>query len=137
MRIINQQAARASRPPIVTATCWLAASIAIMAFSERVYAAPHVGDTVAFAPPVTAPDAEDIRLLAYRQDPLDRPLDLDVVRQPSDSLGIETGMASFRDRRDLNILAVSTDSRRMRPRRPKASHSRFRHTSKTAVQAVG
>jgi hypothetical protein len=137
MRIINQQAAGASRPTIATATCWLAAGIAIMAFSERVCAAPHAGDTIAFAPPVTAPDAEDIRLPVYWQEPLGRPLDLDVVRQSSDSLGVEAGTASFRDRRDPNILAVSTGSRRMRPQRPKASHSRFRHTNKTAVKALG
>jgi hypothetical protein len=152
MYISNQQAVRASRPRIMVATCWLAAGIAVIAFSERVYAAPHGGDNVAFAPPVTTPDAESIRVLVYRQDPLGTSRDLDVVPQ-RDSLGVDTGTASFhayRDggraaadtgnsgidadptaaRQDPNILTVSSNGHRMRSKRPKASHSsRFRHTS--------
>lgn len=128
MHVTNRQAGRASRPGIMVATYWLAAGIAMIAFSERVHAEPRGGDTVAFARPATTLNAGDIRLLVFRQDS-NRPLDLDAARQLGDNLGVEAGTAVFRDRRDPDVLAISTSSHRMRSKRPKASHSRLRRAN--------
>ncbi|WP_428493446.1 hypothetical protein [Rhodopila sp.] len=97
----DQNAIRAMQPALAATGCLLAVAVAVNAVVALAFAAPRVGDIVAFAPSAAMASGDDTRLVAHRRGRADCILDVGVLRRSGGSLVVDAQL--FGDGDDFRI----------------------------------